>query len=423
MEEEKNISDKYYVDDLADMVVDTSESKNGGGDNVLGQGSYYKPPKNPSKRGIKVSVWLLVVCVILSAVSGGVGGYFASRALQTGNGGSGNVIMYESVIRNVSDSDDADFALTVSEVNELTEDSVVEITTEQLVTSSYYGQYITNGAGSGVVFSSDGYIVTNNHVIDGATKITVTLHNNEQYEATLVATDEKTDLAVLKIDAKDLVPVILGDSSELKTGESVVVIGNPLGSLGGSVSSGIISAMDREVLIDNNTMTLLQTDAAVNPGNSGGGMFNMYGELVGIVNAKGSGSDIDNLGFAIPINTAKDVVEQLVSVGYVQNRAYLGISMVEISSSYAAMQYRVNELGVYVATVTSGSAADKAGMKTGDRIVKIGDSDISSASDVSAALDKYRAGDSTEIVVKRDSKELTLDVVFDEYVPESVSDK
>lgn len=419
MENKDDINENDILIEDSDLTSEKSEEKKEDSEHreisQNNSGMYYKPPK--PQRNTKISVWILVLCMVISTVSGSLGGYLAGY-LQSGKGKGGNVVMYESVIRKVADEDDADLVLSISEVNELTEHSVVEITTEQLVTSSYFGQYITNGAGSGVIFSSDGYIVTNNHVIEGATKIIVTLRNSEQYEAELVATDEKTDLAVIKIQAEDLVPVILGDSSLLRTGESIVVIGNPLGELGGSVSAGIISAKDREILIDNNTMTLLQTDAAVNPGNSGGGMFNMYGELVGIINAKGSGSDIDNLGFAIPINTAKDIVEQLINVGYVQNRAYWGISMVEINNAYTAMQYRVNEYGVYVAEVISGGAADKAGMKVGDRIVKIGDREISSYSDVSLALDGYKSGDSAEIVVERDSKEIILDVTFAEYVPE-----
>lgn len=417
MENENDISTEYYVED---SPREETEQNDKGEESEY---SYYKPPKYSKGKGVRFSAWVLVLCMVLSCVSGAVGGYLVNKYTSVSPNSGGHSIMYESVIRKVSDSDDEDFALSVAEVNELTENSVVEITTEQLATSLYYGQYVTNGAGSGVVFTADGYIVTNNHVIEGATKITVTLHNKEHYEAKLVATDEKTDIAVIKIEATDLIPAVLGDSSLLKTGESIVVIGNPLGELGGSVSSGIISAMDREVLIDNNTMTLLQTDAAVNPGNSGGGMFNMYGELVGIVNAKGSGSDIDNLGFAIPVNTAKKVVEELISVGYVQNRAYLGISMVEINNSYTAMQYRVNEFGVYVAEVVSDSAADKAGVKAGDRIVKIDEYEIASSSDVSSALNEYSAGQSANITVKRDSKEITLNVVFDEYVPEGVVSK
>ena len=377
----------------------------------------YTPPKKEKKKGA-VTAWALVGCMALSAVSGAAGGYLGAKYI-TPSQNSGGTVIYQSVIRNVSTVSEADSPLTYSQVSELVADSVVEITTEMLSQNSYMPQYVTTGAGSGVVISADGYIVTNNHVIENATKITVTLHNGEKYEATLVATDEQTDLAVLKIEAENLSPATIGKSSELSVGEEILVVGNPLGELGGSVSNGIISALDRQITIDGNEMTLLQTNAAVNPGNSGGGMFNMYGELVGIVNAKGSGSDIDNLGFAIPTDSAINVIEQLIDYGYVKDRPRLGITMVEINDAYSAMQYKVSEYGVYVVKVEDGSAADKAGMEIGDRLVSIGSREITTSSDVGAALSVYKAGDTAEVKVSRDSKEITLNVVFDEYSPET----
>ena len=279
-------------------------------------------------------------------------------------------------------------------------------------------QYITSGAGSGVILSEDGYIVTNNHVIENATSIKVTLFDGSVFDAVLVAADDISDLAVIKIEASGLSPVILGDSDSVKVGDCVLIVGNPLGELGGSVSHGIISATDRSITVEGNPMVLLQTDAAINPGNSGGAMFNMFGELIGVVNAKSAGSSIDNLGFAIPVNSAKPIIEQLLAYGYVKGRAYMGISMVSVNDVFTSMQYRVNEYGVYVTGVISGSAADRAGIKTGDRIVSIGGSLISTDLDITKILMNYSAGDRTDIVIKRGGKEMTLDITFDEYIPQ-----
>ena len=173
----------------------------------------------------------------------------------------------------------------LSNVVEKTAASVVEIYTETM-RANYFGQYITEGAGSGVIYTADGYVITNNHVIDGAQSIMVRSGTGEEYEAILVGADEQTDLALLKIDAEGLTPVTMADSDQIRVGEVAVAIGNPLGTLGGSVTSGIISAKDRQLILDNRTMTLLQTSAAVNPGNSGGGLFNAHGQLIGIIRPK-----------------------------------------------------------------------------------------------------------------------------------------
>ena len=209
--------------------------------------------------------------------------------------------------------------------------SVVEVFTETKQVSSWFQEYVTEGAGSGVVLSEDGYIVTNHHVIDGANTIKVRLSDGQTYTAALTGTDAKTDLAVLKINASGLITAKLADSSAVRVGDFVIAIGNPLGELGGTVTEGIISAKDREITIDGEAMTLLQTSAAVNPGNSGGGLFNLDGELVGVVNAKSSGDDIEGLAFAIPADTVKEIVQELIQYGYVTGRPQLGISVSQIT--------------------------------------------------------------------------------------------
>ncbi|MBR6602629.1 MAG: trypsin-like peptidase domain-containing protein, partial [Clostridia bacterium] len=225
----------------------------------------------------------------------------------------------------------------------LVKDSVVEITTEQVVNGHSFYQYVQSGAGSGVIIAKEGHVITNNHVIDGASKITVRLTNGNEYEAKLIGTDASSDIAILKINAdEELTVATLGTSAKLSVAEEVIVIGNPLGELGGTVTNGIVSALAREINIDGEKMTLIQTNAAVNPGNSGGGMFNLYGELVGIVNAKSSGSDVEGLGFAIPIDTAYDIVLQLMDYGYVRGRVDHGLELIDIGDLFTAASYRVS---------------------------------------------------------------------------------
>ena len=202
--------------------------------------------------------------------------------------------------------------LSIAEVVEQVADTVVEITTTNVVTDRFYGQYVTSGAGSGVIISENGYIITNHHVIDGARSITVRLTDGSEFAATLIGSNADKDIALLKISATGLRAAVLGSSEALVVGQEVVAIGNPLGSLGGTVTDGIISALDRTVVIDGHRMTLMQTNAAINPGNSGGGLFNRAGELIGIVNAKQADTGIEGLGFAIPIDVAWETVETIV---------------------------------------------------------------------------------------------------------------
>ena len=299
--------------------------------------------------------------------------------------------------------------LTIAEIAQMNGDSIVEIRTETVATGGRMGQFVSEGAGSGVIISNDGYIVTNNHVIVGANKIAVTLKNAATYTANLVGRDVKTDIAVLKIEASDLKAAILGDSSQLVVGELAVAIGNPLGELGGTVTEGIISALDRDIVIDGESMKLLQTSAAINPGNSGGGLFNAYGELVGIVNAKSSGSDIEGLGFAIPINTARTVIEQIISYGYVQGRIDLGITLLDITDSRTAMMYRVFNTGVYVV-----KAEQENGLESGDRIVSINGIKMTSSSDVKSMIESFSVGQVAEFVIQRGQQTLTIKITLEQ---------
>lgn len=317
--------------------------------------------------------------------------------------------------------------LSIPEIASLTSASVVEITTEVVVNDIFMRQYVTQGAGSGVVITEDGYIATNNHVINGASKVTVRTKDGKEYQAKLIGTDPQTDVAVIKVEGVKFQPVTFGDSDSLVVGETAVAIGNPLGRLGGTVTDGIISALDREIQLDNETMTLLQTNAAINPGNSGGGLFNDRGQLIGLVVAKsssptGSGASVEGLGFAIPVNVVKSVVNSLMKVGYVQGRPVLGIKVLNVTSVQEAYQYGLNQLGIYVTELTKGTKAEASGLKVKDCIVAVEDTQIRDLADLKKVLGKYKVGDKIKVIVSRDGKLVTLNVELSESVPEKTEE-
>lgn len=303
-------------------------------------------------------------------------------------------------------------------------DAVVEINTASVSTNMFGQQSISEGAGSGVIVNKDGYIATNNHVIDGAKTISVTLHNGSSYTAKLVGTDPENDIAVIKISASNLTVAELGDSSKLSVGDQTVAIGNPLGSLGGTATTGIISALERRLTINDTTLDLLQTDSAINPGNSGGGLFNGAGELIGIVVAKSSGTGIEGLGFAIPINSVADIIDSLIDNGVAPDKAYVGITIRDIDSDYAEY-YHLDGAGVYIVNVTS-DEADKAGLRSGDKIISINGKKVSNSSDFKARVHENEVGDTVTIVISRDGKEkeikVTLTSEADNVSPEGSAD-
>ena len=300
----------------------------------------------------------------------------------------------------------------VSDIVEKCKDSVVEITTESASSgNSIFGQYVSQGAGSGVIISKDGYIVTNNHVVSGATSLKVTTTDGTEYDASVVGKDSQTDLAVIKVDANNLQAATLGDSDILQVVDPAIAIGNPLGELGGTVTTGIISATDRQITIDDETMTLLQTDAAINPGNSGGGLFNADGNLIGIVNAKESSTGIEGLGFAIPITPAQDIITELMQNGSVTSRPALNVSLYDYTSNNQG-QYSKYEDGCYIVQIVKNGAADKAGLKQNDRILSFDGEQIQSTSDVKNVLKKHKIGDTIKMVVERDSKKITVEITL-----------
>ena len=382
------------------------------------QAAASKPPKKRRKRS-GGRIVRSAAALVLAAAMGFAGGFVGARV-----GNAGNKVVIQQVERTDSSAASgtavASGGMTTSQVSEMVSPSVVVITTEQVVYSqwSWYGQnQVESGAGSGVIISSDGYILTCAHVVSGASQITVTIGDTD-YTATVVGEDDTSDVAVLKIDATGLTPATVGDSDSLSVGDSVLAVGNPLGELGGTVTSGIVSALNRSVTIQGtsstNTMSLIQMDASVSPGNSGGGLFNMNGELIGLVNAKSSSSDAEGLGFAIPINDAIQVAQDLLENGYVSGRPYMGITYIAVTDAQTAAQFNVNAYGVYVVDVVQGGPADKAGLKAGDRIVSIDGTEIAQKDDLGTLMQQHTAGDTLSITVARDGQMQTVSLTLGE---------
>lgn len=380
-----------------------------------------KPPKakKPKKQRKPISrggiAIALAVTMVFSCGLGFGGGYFANK-VNTSTCGSLNITKTSNSGTTTTASSTSK-ANSTSEIVKKTADSVVEISTESVVTGSFAQQYVQQGAGSGVIISQDGYILTNNHVINGANSVKVRLRDGTEYDATIIGSDSDNDIALLKVSATGLSPATFGDSNSLAVGDYVVAIGNPLGELGGTVTDGIISALARKVTIEDTQMTLLQTNAQVNPGNSGGGLFNANGELVGIVNAKQSATEVEGIAFAIPINNVLDILSDLKEYGYVTGKVDLGIDFTDITSDETAFYYGVNQTGCYVLSVDSGSNAEKAGVTRGDLVTKVNDTDVSSSSDITTALEKAEVGDTVTFTVSRRGTSKTISFVLEEYIP------
>lgn len=297
-------------------------------------------------------------------------------------------------------------------------DSIVAIQTE-IVTTNMFGQRVAGAAaGSGFVISEEGYILTNAHVVDSASSIKVMFENGEEYTAKLVGKETENDVAVLKVDTdKKFKAVILGNSDNMVVGEDVVAIGNPLGELTFSMTKGIISALDRTIQVDaSTTLNMFQVDCSVNEGNSGGPIFNMYGEVIGIVSAKYASSTIEGLGFCIPINDVSSIITDLIEYGKVVNKAYMGISISDISD-VMVKQYNMVK-GAYVYSVEKDSSAEKAGLKIGDIIVELGGKKVENSSELLSAKRSYKSGDTVSIKIWRSGEYLDLFITFDEQIEE-----
>ena len=376
-------------------------------------------PKPKKKKGGKL-VALCLVCAIVGGIAGGAG-----VGAATGAFAQDKTTIYEGTrtptVVNVSNVTGKDL-LTAPEIYATYVGSTVGITTE-ITTTNVWGQPVSQAAaGSGFVITSDGYILTNYHVIEDADSIQVAFVDGTTYDATLVGGESENDIAVLKIDATGLTPVIIGDSDNVKVGEQVVAIGNPLGELTFSMTSGIVSAKDRSITMENgNVMNMIQTDTAINNGNSGGPLFDMYGQVIGITSAKLSGSSsseatIEGLGFAIPINDIKDMVTDIMENGYVTGKPYMGVTVSTVPESIS-QRYGMSQ-GALVESVDENSCAAKAGLQKGDIITAIDGKTVISSAELVEAKKTYKAGDTVTLEVERNGEKLELSLTFDEDTPE-----
>lgn len=283
-------------------------------------------------------------------------------------------------------------------------------------TQSYFGVQTGTSSGSGIIISADGKIMTNYHVISGGTNIKVKLNTGNEYDATVIGGDEKTDVAVIKIKANEELHVAaLGNSDEVEIGSKAVAIGNPLASeLFGTVTQGVISGVNRTITVGQREMNLIQTDAAISPGNSGGALINKYGEVIGINSVKLVSDNAEGLGFAIPINEANTIVKYLIDYGYVKGRPVIGVSVREITKELAYYNNLLTDHGLYIMSVSEGSSAEKAGLVRGDIIVKFDGKTVNSSTEMNKLRDKHKAGDTVSITFMRGTQEKTVNLTLSE---------
>ena len=385
--------------------------------------SYYQPPvQNPppvmkpkkKRTGLKIAALALVCALLGGAVGGGV-----AWGMATGSIGESEVAVTarpatEVVIKTV----DGQSAMSDAEVYAANVNSAVSINVTGTAGTNFFGQPVqTASSGSGFVLTENGYIVTNYHVVKSAETVKVTLYNGDEYEAKYVGGDEDYDIAVIKVEAEGLQAVTLGDSDTLNVGDHVLAIGNPLGELTFSMSGGMVSSVNRAINVDGTPFNMIQTDASINSGNSGGPLFNQYGEVVGIVSAKysssGSGASVEGLGFAIPMNDVFAMIQDIMTNGYITNKPYLAITGGTMTEQMAA-QYRYDiTKGVFVYSVEEGGAAQKAGLKMGDVIVKVDDHQIDSMEDLTMVKKQYAAGDTCTVTYYREGAESTAELTWD----------
>ena len=397
-----------------------------------------RSPKKSNGGGFVRTFLTVLLCVSLSFCAGVGGVIFAKKNLLSDGTNVVNPApsadsLYNSNPEDLLNRGEIEYspygsagedAYAISEVVRMVKESVVVINAKILVSNGWGGTSESTGAGSGVIIHEDGYILTCHHVVDGASEVTVTLSNGtSKYAAALVGSDEASDLAVLKIQPKAEEPLTAakhGKSGYLVVGERVVAIGNPLGTLGGTVTDGIISATERQIKTDNGNMTLLQTNAAINSGNSGGGLFNLKGELIGIVNAKYAASGVEGLAFAIPIDSAYEVECDLIEFGYVRGIVDHGLSTVEINSdnlSYYYYKFQIQKTGLYVV-----SSSINTDLKNKDRIVSINGTNVETTAQFEAVLENCKVGDVLTIVYERNSQTYQTTITLQEYVPNNSID-
>ena len=395
---------------------DNGPSMNGEDPDHHNKNKRSRKPMSPKQKGAIKIVALCLVCALL--------GGLAQPSSSSRSGGNETTIYPGDRTPTQVDTASVDTSkeLTTAEIYAKYVNSCVGITVD-IVSTNIFGQTVTGAAaGSGFVITEDGYILTNYHVIDGANSIKVTFDNGKEYTATYVGGEEKNDIAVIKVDATGLTPVVIGKSSDMLVGEQVTTIGNPLGELTFSESTGIISALDRSITMsDGRQMNMIQTDCAINSGNSGGPLFNSHGEVIGIVSAKyssgsnSSSASVEGLGFAIPMDDVASMVSDLVKNGYVTGKPIMGISVADVDESVTS--YGVPQ-GAIIRVVTPDLCGAKAGLQAGDIVTKIDDTDVTSASDLTSAIGNYKPGDKVTLTIFRSGETKTVEVTLEESTPE-----
>ena len=375
-------------------------------------------PVQPKKQGFFHRTAVKVTALILAcAVAGGLAGWGGAAIAKSS--GTEKATIQQSDRQPVSvqvKTVDGQTKMEPAEVYASVVNSAVSINCSATSTNIFGQTTQTASSGSGFIITEDGYVVTNYHVISGASSVQVTLYNGDTYDATVIGGDSDYDVAVLKIEASGLQPVTLGESADVNVGDTVLAIGNPLGELTFSMSQGIVSSCDRAINVDGTPFNMIQVDCSINPGNSGGPLVNLYGEVVGIVSAKYSSyssTTVEGLGFAIPISDVRSIITDIMENGAVTDKAYMAITAGTMTEQMAA-QYSIDVTqGVFVYSVVSGGAGDKAGLRLGDVITKMGDKTLTSRQDLSAAMKGYRAGDTVTLTVYRNGQYIETELTFD----------
>ena len=436
--EQKSESEYGYVGEFAKESIYSDAHYTPAGEGPVPP-RYYTPPEpkkaekhEKSGKGGRI-LGIVALCLVCALLGGLVGASFMGRSLdgriaaledarteqaleritEAAAAGSADNAQTATPVKNDS------AALTASSIYEQACEQVVGVTTEVTYTNFFGMNSSSAVSGTGFIVSEDGYILTNYHVIELAAQndkdVNVILYDGTRYTASIVGYEKYNDVAVLKIDANGLKPVSFGNSDSLSVGDLVYAVGNPLGELDFSMSTGHVSALDRAITSDESgvAINMFQIDAAVNSGNSGGPVYNAAGEVVGIVTAKYASTGVEGLGFAIPINDAVKIASDLITKGYVTGKAYMGVQIDQRYNSLYSQYYNM-PLGAYVYSVEDGSCAEKAGLLAKDIITRLGDQDITGYTDLTSALHGFSAGDTTSMTVYRGGEEVTLTITFDE---------
>ena len=378
-----------------------------------------QPPVQPKKQGFFHRAAVKVTALILAcAVAGGLAGWGGAAIAGSGSN-SGKTTIQQSDRQPVTvqaKKVDGQTKMDPATVYASVVNSAVSINCSATSTNIFGQQTQTASSGSGFIITEDGYVVTNYHVVSGASSVQVTLYNGDTYDATVIGGDSDYDVAVLKINASGLQPVTLGESADVNVGDTVLAIGNPLGELTFSMSQGIVSSCDRAINVDGTPFNMIQVDCSINPGNSGGPLVNLYGEVVGIVSAKYSSyssTTVEGLGFAIPISDVRSIITDIMENGAVTDKAYMAITAGTMNEQMAA-QFNIDVTeGVFVYSVVEGGAGEKAGLRLGDVITKMGEKTLTSRQDLSAAMKGYRAGDTVTLTVYRGGQYIEVELTFD----------